>query len=57
MDRNGVLARVVDSSGNVAVTAVAGTPESASKVADHDENWVWDRVFDAATNTIRVMVV
>lgn len=56
MDANGVFDRCFDKANSqLSTTAVVGTATVSNKA--HDANWIWAKVFDQATNTIRVIAV
>lgn len=56
MDANGVLAAVYDRANRrLSITQVAGPSTDTTHAGD--ENYVWSKVFDATTNTIRVVLV
>lgn len=56
MDANGVLAVVFDRAhSQLKTTTVAGTSTTSPKT--HSAEWVWEKVFDPATGTVRVISV
>lgn len=56
MEKQGVLRQAFDVDTNQINTNVIGAA-SANRGTDKDEQWIWNAVFDSATNSIRVVVV
>jgi hypothetical protein len=54
MDANGVFDRAYDKA-NTQLSTTQVNAATAAATSKHDANWIWDAVFDKATNTIRVV--